>query len=258
MRTGGAERHWATLIPALRDRGVDAGVVCLAGEGDLFGELVGRGVPSISLGMRSRLDARGLRRALGFASPRPDAVVTRGVSAQLVGAAIARRAQAPHVLNEHTPLTPAGQLVAPRPHQRALTRLVAPHVDAVIAVTERQTEPLAALGYRREGIEVIANGVFTARRRGAGARRRRLRGALRGRPAAGEAGGRVHPRRGGRAPRAPGDRRRGGGRGAGARAARRPRRSERCGAARRARRCARPDRGRERDVPDRARPRRSR
>ena len=128
----------------------------------LEGVAPGRGVPAVSLGMRSRLDARGLRRALGFASPRPDAVVTRGVSAQLVGAAIARRAQAPHVLNEHTPLTPAGRLVAPRPHQRALTRQVAPHVDAVIAVTERQAEPLAALGYRREGIEVIANGVFTA------------------------------------------------------------------------------------------------
>ncbi len=160
MRTGGAERHWATLIPELRDRGVEAGVVCLAGEGGLFGELAARGVPAVSLGMRSRLDARGLRRALGFASPRPDAVVTRGVSAQLVGAAIARRAGAPHVLNEHTPLTPAGALVAPRPHQRALTRLVAPHVDAVLAVTERQVEPLVALGYRREGIDVIANGVF--------------------------------------------------------------------------------------------------
>ena len=35
-------------------------------------------------------------------------------------------------------------------------------MDAVIAVTEQQTQPLAALGYRREGIEVIANGVFTS------------------------------------------------------------------------------------------------
>ena len=126
MRTGGAAAPLGHADPGAADRGVDAGVVCRAGEGDLFGELVGRGVPSISLGMSvaSTRAGRGARSA--FASPRPDAVVTRGVSAQLVGAAIARRAQAPHVLNEHTPLTPAGQLVAPRPHQRALTRLAAP------------------------------------------------------------------------------------------------------------------------------------
>ena len=160
VRTGGAERHWATLIPALRDRGVEAGVVCLTSEGAFFDELVERGVPAVCLHMRGRLDARGLRRALGFAQPSPDAVVTRGVSGQLVGAAMARRAGASHVLNEHTPLRPDGRLVAPHPHQRALTRLVAPRVHAVIAVTGRQVEPLAALGYRRERIEVVANGVF--------------------------------------------------------------------------------------------------
>lgn len=160
MRTGGAERHWATLVPALRERGVEVGLVCLASEGAFFGELVARGVPSVCLHMRGRFDGRGLRRALGFARPHPDAVVTRGVSGQLVGQAIARRAGASHVLNEHTPLTPAGRLVPPRPHQRVLTRLVAPRVDAVIAVTSRQVVPLAALGYRRERIEVVENGVF--------------------------------------------------------------------------------------------------
>ena len=42
-------------------------------------------------------------------------MVTRGVSPQLVGEAIARRAGAAHVLNEHTPLTPDGELLPPRP-----------------------------------------------------------------------------------------------------------------------------------------------
>ncbi len=87
-------------------------------------------------------------------------MVSRGVNAQIVGEAIARRAKAPHVVNEHTPLTPDGGLVAPRPHQRALTRLVAGRVDAVICVTERQVAPLAALGYPRDRIEVVPNGVF--------------------------------------------------------------------------------------------------
>ena len=171
MRTGGAERHWATLAPALARRGADVGVLCLSDEGGLFGELSAGGVPATCLHMRGRLDRRAWRRALAFAAPRPDAVVSRGVSGQLVGAAIARRGGCRHVLNEHTPLTTAGELLPMRPHQRLLTRLVAPRVDHVIAVTRRQIEPLARLGYRRERIEVIANGVFDSARAPAGPRK---------------------------------------------------------------------------------------
>ena len=160
MRTGGAERQWATLIPALARRGARVHVLCLAEEGGLFGALREAGVPATCLHMRRRSDPRAWRRAFGFAEPRPDAVVTRGVSGQLMGAAIARRAGAPHVLTEHTPLTPAGELLPARPHQRLLTRLVAPRVDRVIAVTRRQIPPLARLGYRPDRIEVIPNGVF--------------------------------------------------------------------------------------------------
>ena len=71
MRIGGAERHWATLIPALHDRGVDVRVLCLTGEGPLFGELVARGVPSAVAHLRRRSDPAGLRRALGYASAAP-------------------------------------------------------------------------------------------------------------------------------------------------------------------------------------------
>jgi glycosyltransferase involved in cell wall biosynthesis len=97
-------------------------------------------------------------------------VVTRGVSGQLVGAAIARRAGCPHVLNEHTPLTPAGELLPMRRHQRLVTRLAAPRLHHVIAVTRRQIEPLTRLGYRRERIEVISNGVFESARAAAAPR----------------------------------------------------------------------------------------
>ena len=48
----------------------------------------------------------------------------------------------------------------PRPHQRALTRLVSRAVDAVVAVTQRQVPPLEALGYPRGRIDVVPNGVF--------------------------------------------------------------------------------------------------
>ena len=164
MRTGGAERHWATLASALAARGADVRVLCLTEEGGLFGALTAARVPAACIRMKARIDPRGWRRALAFAEPRPDVVVTRGVSGQIVGEAIARRARAPHVLNEHTPLTPAGDLLPMRTHQRLLTRLVAPRVDHVLAVTARQIDPLSRLGYRRDRIEVIANGVFDAAR----------------------------------------------------------------------------------------------
>jgi glycosyltransferase involved in cell wall biosynthesis len=160
MRTGGAERHWATLTPALAQAGLGVHVLCLAEEGGLFAALTEAGVPATCLHMRGRTDPRGWRRALAFARSAPDVVVSRGVSGQLVAEAIAERAGVPHVLNEHTPLRPDGELLPPRIHQRLLTRLVAPHVDHVIAVTGAQLPPLTRLGYRPERLEVISNGVF--------------------------------------------------------------------------------------------------
>ena len=77
-------------------------------------------------------------------------------------------------MNEHTPLTPDGRLVPPRPHQRALTRLVSRAVDAVVAVTQRQVPPLEALGYPRGRIDVVPNGLFERRRAGGGAVARTL------------------------------------------------------------------------------------
>jgi glycosyltransferase involved in cell wall biosynthesis len=161
MRTGGAERHWATLIPELHDRGIAVKLLALADTGPFFEDVAARGVAAECLGLHRRTNPRALRRALAAgAAFEPDAVVTRGVSGQLVGEAIARRSHAVHVMNEHTPLTPDGRLVPPRPHQRALTRLVARRVDGVVAVTQRQVPPLERLGYPRERIDVVPNGVF--------------------------------------------------------------------------------------------------
>jgi glycosyltransferase involved in cell wall biosynthesis len=162
MRFGGAERHWTTLIIALAEiDGVEPKLISLGERGAFFDEVASRGIPAECMGLRRRADPSGLRRTIGTAAAfRPDAVVTRGVSAQLVGEAIARRARAVHVYNEHTPLTPAGRLLPPRPHQRALTRLVARAIDEVIAVTTRQVPPLERLGYPRSRIEVVHNGVF--------------------------------------------------------------------------------------------------
>lgn len=159
MRAGGAERHWVGLARALHQRGEEVRVLCLTAEGELFGELQRAGVPAGCAGMHGRLDRAGWRRAFAAARrARPELVITRGVSAQVVGEAIATRAGVPHVLNEHTPLDTQGRLLAPSPHQRLLTRLVARGVDAVVAVTLAQVARLQRLGYRR--VEVVPNGVF--------------------------------------------------------------------------------------------------
>jgi glycosyltransferase involved in cell wall biosynthesis len=161
MGTGGAERHWATLLRELAGRGHPVKLLTLAGRGPFFEEVVARGIRAECLDLRRRMDPRGLRRALSIAAEfGPATVVSRGVSGQLVGEAIARRSRAVHVYNEHTPLTPGGRLLPPRPHQRALTRVVARAVDEVVAVTERQVPPLEALGYPGGRIEVVPNGVF--------------------------------------------------------------------------------------------------
>jgi glycosyltransferase involved in cell wall biosynthesis len=161
MGWGGAQRQWATLIVGLAEHGVEPKLLVLADRGAFFDDVTRHGIPATALGMQRRADPRRLRRAVATGAEfAPDAVVTYGVSAQLVGEAIARRADTPHVYNEHTPLTPNGELLPMRPHQRALTRLVARATDEVIAVTERQVPPLERFGYPRGRIEVVPNGVF--------------------------------------------------------------------------------------------------
>jgi glycosyltransferase involved in cell wall biosynthesis len=162
MHRGGAERQWATLIPALAQRGAEVRLVCLYEEGPLFDEVRAMGITAECLALRGPNDVRGLRRALAQARGGPGAVVTRTVTPQVVGQAIAGRAGAAHVLNEHTPLTADGELLAMPSRRRLLTRLVAPHVHRVIEVSERQRAPLERLGYKRERIVTVPNGVFAS------------------------------------------------------------------------------------------------
>ena len=71
MHRGGAERQWATLIPALARRGAEVRLVCLYDEGPLFEEVRAAGVSAECLGLRGPNDMRGLRRALAEARGRP-------------------------------------------------------------------------------------------------------------------------------------------------------------------------------------------
>ncbi len=129
--------------------GQRSGLVCLSGEGPLFGALTRRrragGLPaharargSARLAARARLLAPATGR--GRLARRERAAGRRGDRA----ARAARRTWS--TSTRRSP--PTASCSRCGPHQRRLTRLVAPRVDGVIAVARRQVEPLARLGYR--------------------------------------------------------------------------------------------------------------
>jgi L-malate glycosyltransferase len=154
LETGGAERHWSILLPALVERGFEATALTLAGEGEFFHELRAGGIDIHCAHMQSRTDIRGLRRALSFSRLMPDLVVSQSVSAQVAGQGLAIRSRSPHLEIVHSP--PSFPL---RRHQHALVRLCAPRIDCVVSVSRAQLPRLIQLGYRRERIRVIPNGV---------------------------------------------------------------------------------------------------
>ena len=152
---GGAERQWSLLIPRLRPR-FDVSLLTLVGEGPFFGQLRDAGVAVDFARMKRRTDLGGWRRALRHADGKPELIVTKSINADIVGNAIASRAHAAHVSTAHFNVGPG----APRSRYRdLLARLLAPRVDAVIAVSEVQRPRLKRLGYRSDAIRIVPNAV---------------------------------------------------------------------------------------------------
>jgi L-malate glycosyltransferase len=155
LTIGGAERQWAILIPALRERGFDVRIVTLAHEGFFFHELRKQGFDVTFANMTRRTDLAGLRRAFSALAGGVHLVVSQSVSAQVVGALMALRARVPHVTIDQTP--PEVQLL---PHQRALLRgVVSRTAELLIVVSASQFEPMFSLGFRPGRTAVIPNGV---------------------------------------------------------------------------------------------------
>jgi glycosyltransferase involved in cell wall biosynthesis len=158
LETGGAERQWAILTPGLSDRGFDVSVMTLDGRGVYFEELRALGVRTGYAGLRHRADPVGLARAAWLGRSRSSIVVTRGVSAHLVGHVLARTHGAAHVVTEHLGADPFG-VRGLRRHQEVLIGPIRPRANVVVAVSASQVEYLVSEGYRRDAIRVIANGV---------------------------------------------------------------------------------------------------
>lgn len=157
MRAGGAQRLWAILLPALRERGLDARLLTLEDEGAFYTQLRRDGVPVDCARMRGRLDVprlvAGLRRG-----PRPDVVVTYDERSHLAGALLARRHRIPQVAGDYT--SPGFPW---KPHRSLLLRLVGRRLDAAVTVAAGRNADLARHGVRPERIHVITCGIDAAR-----------------------------------------------------------------------------------------------
>jgi glycosyltransferase involved in cell wall biosynthesis len=152
---GGAERQTLSLLLGLHALGHDVALLTLVREGDLAGELRASGVRVDCAHHRFRTDLAGWRHAMRVARElEPQIVVSRSVSAQVVGHALARRLGVPHVTVEH-----AGPGLRLRAAQRLLVRRVASSVRCVVAVSAAQIPALRSLGFDESRIHVIPNGV---------------------------------------------------------------------------------------------------
>ncbi len=155
MEAGGAERQWASVIEGLAGRGHDVQLLTLDGTGAFFDRLKGAGISCNYLAFRRRLDLRALGRAYRAAARfRPDVMVTRGVSAQVVVAPLAAVLRVPVVTTMH-----GGAHLPVGRHRRWLVRLTGARSTAAVAVAADQLPSLAAAGFRADRLNVIPNGV---------------------------------------------------------------------------------------------------
>lgn len=157
LSVGGLERQWSQLIPGLVERGAEAHLVTLDGEGHFFHELKSQGIPAECLDLHGRLNLAGAYRAAGaLASRRPAVVLSAGVSAHVVGQLTGFRARCAHVAAIHA--IPEHPDTFTR-RRRLIVRLLSRHVSASTAVTTAQLPFLRSLGFRSATTFVIPNGL---------------------------------------------------------------------------------------------------
>jgi glycosyltransferase involved in cell wall biosynthesis len=159
LAQGGAERQWALLVSLLAQRGHNVEVLTIDDTGPFFESLTDAGVRTTCLHASRRTHAvAALPKCIHHA---PDVVVSRAPSAQLLGHVVARSAMSAHLTTDHTGVGTAGAIHRRpwRMGQTAIIRLVATRADRVVAVSRAQVPALVQLGYRRDRIEIIPNGI---------------------------------------------------------------------------------------------------
>jgi glycosyltransferase involved in cell wall biosynthesis len=154
LDNGGAERHWAELLPALAQRQVGVRLVALLGGGRALESLKAEGVPVRELGRSGLASASLLPALLAEGRAKPSALVSFGYNAHALGALFARITGTPHVVNWHR------QAGWPMNAVEANAVRLAGRLGAgAIAVTKAQHPDLLTLGFHPRAIRTVANGV---------------------------------------------------------------------------------------------------
>lgn len=160
LGVGGAERHVATLAPALDRERFEVRVCCIKQRGALFDDLVAAGVGALSLDSGTRQAPRALWRLVrimrGF---RPDVVITRGLNADILGRTAAAAARVPVVAiwKHNCGHISRGML------ERVSERLLDPITHRYLGVAHGQVPYLVnELGWSADKIRVVHNGVDPA------------------------------------------------------------------------------------------------
>jgi len=164
LTVGGAERHVATLLPAMdRDRFAPS-VLCINQPGPLFAEVAAANIPAVALD-EPKDDPRALVRALvaltrHLRRTRPDVVVMRGANAELLGRVGAVLARVPRtVVWVHN----CGTVAALRRSQRLADRLLAPATSTYYGLARGQVPYLVEdRGFDPAKIRLVHNGVDPA------------------------------------------------------------------------------------------------
>jgi glycosyltransferase involved in cell wall biosynthesis len=154
LDNGGAERHWADLLPALAQRQIGVRLVALLGGGRALESLKAEGVPVRELGRSGLASASLLPALLAEGRAKPSALVSFGYNAHALGALFARITGTPHIVNWHR------QAGWPMNAVEANAVRLAGRLGAgAIAVTEAQHPDLLALDFDPRAIRTVANGV---------------------------------------------------------------------------------------------------
>jgi glycosyltransferase involved in cell wall biosynthesis len=154
LDNGGAERHWADLLPALARRQIGVRLVALFGGGRALESLRADGVPVRELGRTGLASASLLPALLAEARAKPSALVSFGYNAHALGALFARITGTPHVVNWHRQAGWPMNTV-----ETNAVKLAGRLGAGAIAVTKAQHPDLLALDFDPRAIRTVANGV---------------------------------------------------------------------------------------------------
>jgi glycosyltransferase involved in cell wall biosynthesis len=162
LRTGGAERHLATVLPALDRERFEPHVCCIGGRGALAGDLEKSGVPVADLeaGDGDRSVPAAFRRLRSHVSRlRPDVVMTHGLRANVLGRVAARSAGTRVIAGwKHN----CGHVGHHGALDRASERLLGPITSRYFGVAFGQVPYLVGyLGIDPKKLRIIHNGVDT-------------------------------------------------------------------------------------------------